>query len=253
MNNHKCLIIGAKGVEDRIQSLLKDKIYTKFIEIRDSPILHLKSEPYDCILLFWKRNSNQVMNLAIRLKTDFNQIPIIGVVNQNIKLETIRKSGEIGVNRILEQKNFFSLEDVLNTTISKINSKITLNDFNIDLSSRSKLLLRALKIIEQDYITLMSTAEIAQSLDINESTLSREFSKNHMVNPKRLLLYFKVKHSIKLMRNNGLKIKQIAIYSGFTNEKRFISCFKKIYVITPGEYRSRLNQNLSRNHNLKLF
>ena len=87
----------------------------------------------------------------------------------------------------------------------------------------------------------MSTTEIAMQLNIHESTLSREFKKNNITNPKRLLLYFKVGHASNLMKNKGLNLKKIAHQSGFSNEQRFNECFKRLFNETPNVYRNKYN------------
>jgi AraC family L-rhamnose operon transcriptional activator RhaR/AraC family L-rhamnose operon regulatory protein RhaS len=104
----------------------------------------------------------------------------------------------------------------------------------------SFVLRKSLRYIEQHYLTLMNTSEVADFAGISECTLSREFKKFNLPGPKRLLMYCKIKHATHLMRNEELKIKQIAAMSGFTNVKRFHECFQMVFECSPGEYRGRV-------------
>ncbi|PRX56381.1 DNA-binding response regulator [Flagellimonas meridianipacifica] len=242
-NFFTCLIIGSETIRSSIESVLKESASLQFVQIREAPISFLRKKTFDCAVLYWKSNSPIMLELAAKIKENFQELPLIGIVSPEIKPETIRKCGEIGVNGIIKRSNLFTLEEFLRNSINRLNSKITLRELDIHLENKSTLLVRALRIIEDNYLVLMGTSEIAKQLNITDCTLSREFKKNELLNPKRLLLNFKVKHSVNLMENRGLSLKNIARQSGFSNEQRFNSCFKKIYFCTPGEFRKTLKMD----------
>jgi transcriptional regulator GlxA family with amidase domain len=75
----------------------------------------------------------------------------------------------------------------------------------------------------------MTVKEIADLLEINECTLSREFNKYDLPGPKRILMYLKVHHAVKLMENNGLKRQEVALLSGFSDERRMMECLGRVY------------------------
>lgn len=100
---------------------------------------------------------------------------------------------------------------------------------------------KILLFIESRYLTICNMTDIANYIGVTENTITREFHKYNLCSPKRLLMYFKVKHSIELLRNSDLKIREIANLSGFTNEQRYIECFAKVFHSTPSNYRRTFN------------
>lgn len=58
--------------------------------------------------------------------------------------------------------------------------------------------------------------------------------------------YMRIKKSIELLRNTNKKVLEIALELGFDSHEGFIKAFKKIYDITPSEYRKQnKNKDLS--------
>jgi len=43
-----------------------------------------------------------------------------------------------------------------------------------------------------------------------------------------------------LLKNGTLKIQDVAVKTGYSNQRYFASCFKKYYGCTPTEYRNQL-------------
>jgi transcriptional regulator GlxA family with amidase domain len=102
---------------------------------------------------------------------------------------------------------------------------------------------KALRFIEDNYLTIFTITDIANYIGVTECTITREFQKNKLCPPKRLLMYFKVMHSEQLLQNTELKVKEIANLSGFTNEQRYIECFKRVYYVSPAGFRSEMIEN----------
>lgn len=199
----------------------------------------LKNNTYVIVLISAKNLTPLIENAILSIKFRFNHVPILLLLDDP-ELETARKCGELGVNRIIingdEDKSI--LENI--KFIIKNQVFIRLVDFNIDINNYPKVVQNALKVIEKNYVKLMGTNEIAGILDVSDCSLIREFNKSKILTPKRLLLFFKVKHSLILMMKDGLSLKEIANLSGFSNEKRFNECFQRIFSIPPGSVRENI-------------
>ncbi|NVO08827.1 MAG: helix-turn-helix transcriptional regulator [Bacteroidales bacterium] len=144
--------------------------------------------------------------------------------------------GTCGVKEVLT----YSELNKLGIKLSNIhNTKITLAKFSIFIENYPLNVQKILFFIEQNYLNIFTMTDIADYIGVNESTISREFQKNKICSPKRLLMYFKVMHSVELLKNTNLKIKEIADLSGFTNEQRYIECFGRTLETTPNEFRKK--------------
>jgi len=142
--------------------------------------------------------------------------------------------GTCGVKEVLA----FSELNILDNKLSNIhNTKISLTKFSIFIENHPVNLQKILSFIEQNYLNIFTITDIADYIGVTESTISREFQKNNLCSPKRLLMYFKVMHSVELLMSTNFKIKQIASLSGFTNEQRYIECFIRVFHISPTDYK----------------
>ncbi len=142
--------------------------------------------------------------------------------------------GKSGIKEVIYTDELDQLSDSL---LRKCETKITLGRFLIKSEDFSHLMQKTLQFIESNYLNIYSLTEVANEVGVTENTIDREFQKHSICSPKRLLMYFKVMHSVDLLIKTDFKIKEIAAISGFTNEQRFIECFKRIFNISPSEYR----------------
>lgn len=198
-----------------------------------------------CILVFLFCEKPQQTEWGY-FKKNFPSLPCIAILGQPT-IEMAHYCGMLGIDCVMSATELNLVDEVINRACLKKNSKVDLSEINIDktLLWYSSLLRDALLIIENDYIKILNTSEISNLIEISESTLSREFSKYDLPSPKKILMSLKVKQAIKLMHNKGLNLQEIALLSGFTDEKRMGECFKRIFGTSPGKYRnSNLIDNL---------
>lgn len=174
----------------------------------------------------------------IHFKNTFYSVPTIAIIsNKDINLAHL--CGKIGIDKVFDLNNILGLEDLVISVVNSCNSEVKLCEFKIDMGTSSIIIRRALTFIEKYYTELMGVTEIADYLGITESTLSREFKRNNLIGPKKVLLYFKTRHAIKLMTNTNYQLKIVSQLSGFTNEKRLIESFNKLFFLSPNEYRKK--------------
>jgi YesN/AraC family two-component response regulator len=194
----------------------------------------LKKEHFDGLLLYCEINCNPETEKMLQYFSE--NFP-------NLNSTVLLKKPEVKVSHFLGKNGIkhiilFNELDYLESHFSNINkTKITLDKFQIVLANLSPLLQKILHYIEGNYLNIFTITDIANYLSVNECTITREFKKHNLTSPKRLLMYFKVKHSVELLKNSDLKIKEIACLSSFTNEQRFNECFKKVFTEPPEKYR----------------
>lgn len=175
-----------------------------------------------------------------QFKKGFSYIPCIAVINTP-NIELARYCGSIGIESVLLYEKMSCIKEEIIRICSEKDNKVSLKELSINKndSSFSAIIKEALSFIEKDYIKILNINEIADIIEINESTLSREFTKYNLPGPKKILMFLKIRHAIKLMQNKKLNIREISSLSGFTDEKRMAECFHRMFGMPPGEYRSK--------------
>lgn len=88
-----------------------------------------------------------------------------------------------------------------------------------------------------DQITL---TDMANSLGYAENYLSHKITSFFGMNFPTLLACFRIEHAKRMLRNDDIKILDIAMECGFGSERSFNRTFKKITSQTPSEYRRNL-------------
>ncbi len=242
--NSICLLINQEP-QNRfgIRSAIGRDVAIEEATCMESAIFQLRTQQIAWILIACSSQDFVSQKLMIiRLKSSFPLIPIIGLVPED-NLELVLKCGQVGIDGVVALERLGRLKSIMNQFYLGSRVRVLLRDFSLDWHPLSDLAKKALRFIEQHYISLVGVNEISAYLDINESTLAREFKKCRLVSPKRLLLYFKISHATNLMLNKGLTIKEIANLSGFSNEKRFSECFRRVFQCTPKAVRREILSN----------
>jgi AraC-like DNA-binding protein len=197
----------------------------------------IRLKPVSCILMYMEYNIPDEIYFE-RFKKQFPGIPCIAIlVHRNMELA--RHCGSMGIESVLSFDEIERISDEILKVRALKSSRVGMTEIGIIKESvnYSVMLRDVLSVMEQNYVTIFSSNEIADLMEITEATLSREFAKYDLPGPKRILMYLKVHHAIRLMHNQGLNIREISSLSGFTNEKRMAECFHRMFQMSPGEYR----------------
>ena len=107
------------------------------------------------------------------------------------------------------------------------------------VSQLSRQMLMVLDYIDKNYMTVRSTAEIAEENYISVPTLNRIFKKQLHTTPTDFINSKRIKRAKELLEQ-GCSVTESSARSGFTNCSYFITLFKKYYGITPKKYRDRV-------------
>lgn len=236
-NNAIGILIWGSQYKNRLECLLREKYVVISRNSVEELVAVMSGKLLYCIVIYFNGNYMFSLSNILQMKKQFSSIPIIGIIEKE-DMELARLCGLNGFDKLVSAKDIGLIDTIILEVSKKFRSRITLCDFRIELDNLSDLMVRALKLIEAHYTELKGVGEIAASLGVNESTLSREFRQYNLVGPKRILLYFKLKYAIRLMQNEGLSLKDITYLSGFSSAKRFNECFHLVFDCSPGNYRT---------------
>jgi len=231
----QCLLVASNKtsslVEDRLNPSFSLIVKHKFNRIDDT----LRNNNISCIIIDIDSCETKI-NELLMCKQNFPLIPIICLVDK-VDLDLIINLGSNGIEKALLFNQIEKLSDLVKTLILQVSASVKLNELGIDVKYYGTNLKMALLYIESNYTSIISLNQIEKFVGLSDNVISREFKKNDLYTPKRILLLFKIMHAVKLMRNKGLGLKQIAFYSGFTCEKRFNEGFHRLFSISPSAFR----------------
>ncbi len=97
-------------------------------------------------------------------------------------------------------------------------------------------------IYESDYLKL-STNELCTKLGYSRTQLTILFKKYYKKTPHEYLMNLKFEHATYLLLNTDTTIADIAEKLGYDSPSSFYSAFKKVYGITPQEYKRQLRSS----------
>lgn len=103
--------------------------------------------------------------------------------------------------------------------------------------------LRAIEIMESRIETVSSISEIACATNVSKRTLERKFRRLLNQTPTQAYLQCRLEHAQRLLRNTDLKIREVALASGFASMSYFCRAYKRRFRRQPGSDR-RLDYSL---------
>jgi AraC-like DNA-binding protein len=94
-------------------------------------------------------------------------------------------------------------------------------------------------LLSQNIAANISSAELAESLAMSESTLRRKLA-DAGLNLQSIKENIRMGHSLGLLQTTNLAISQVAEQCGYTSQSRFTEKFKQRFGLTPTELRKTL-------------
>ncbi|WP_179298537.1 AraC family transcriptional regulator [Evansella halocellulosilytica] len=116
-----------------------------------------------------------------------------------------------------------------------------------------KVVKNMLEYIDSHYKEDINLEEVAKSLNVNPSYLSREFKKALGFSLIEFITSKRVRTAREMLRNTSLSVTEIASDIGYNNVTHFHWTFKKLIGISPGQFRKiskyhhKKNISLSKN------
>ncbi len=226
--NYTCLVLIKEELFYKIRPYLGDDMDVIIKQQSKELLQTIRTRLVHCGILYSEKPDQFDICRIARFKQKFSTIPLLAIL-EGKWVETAHEYGKAGIEKVLHFSEINRLSEEVTRLIHQHTIKISLKDIGITQLNYSRNLNEALRILEENYLTLMNVKEIADLLEINECTLSREFNKYDLPGPKRILMYLKVHHAVKLMENKGLNRYEVALLSGFSDERRMNDCFNKIF------------------------
>lgn len=126
----------------------------------------------------------------------------------------------------------------------------TLQKYNADPPSSSPISIQQQYIQQAEYYLTehyhqcdLTISEVAESIGLNRSYLSRIFKEKLKQSPQDYLIYLRMMHAKKLLINSMLPINIIARSVGYDNIFNFSKMYKKIHGVSPKKHQKTSPDN----------
>jgi AraC-like DNA-binding protein len=235
----KILVIEINKTDDFSDffSLIKNSYHIYHTEKISDGLTLVRQYPIDCVVTHSKMKPEALYEKYDVFNNQFPTIPIIIVTGEKIENQNSFNNDQYEKFYTIPFSPL-ALDKVIEEKIGLF--KINYEELKIDYNKCPQLINRAIKFIEYNHTEIKSVQEVAERMKISREYLSREFKKSCSIPIKTLLMHVKLQHSIFLMKNSGLNLKEIADIVGFTNLQHFNKVFQRYHSCSPKTFRVNL-------------
>ncbi len=110
---------------------------------------------------------------------------------------------------------------------------------NINQQKNNERLKGIIQHVERHYMEAITQSDTAKRFYFTKEYFSRFFKRNTGINFKQYLTNYRILKARNELIGTDHSILEIALNNGFSDERRLIESFKKIYQITPLQYRKK--------------
>lgn len=103
---------------------------------------------------------------------------------------------------------------------------------------------RALKYVDEHYNAVISLSDVAESVGVSDSYLSKIFKEHVKISFKEYLTQLKMQKAKELLTETSLPIKEIGQMVGYNQTRQFSAIFTKLYGVTPSQYRRGVDKTV---------
>ena len=97
---------------------------------------------------------------------------------------------------------------------------------------------RVMEYLSENYTQRISLKSLSRNFGVDPCHLSRMFSERLSYGFLKYLHMLRVEHAKNLLRNSRLKMSEVLVQSGFSDQKTFNRVFREVTGVTPTEYRN---------------
>ena len=114
-------------------------------------------------------------------------------------------------------------------------------------NSNAEFLKKAREIIEENLSNeLFGVSELAKEMGISRSYLHRKIYSGTKLSVSRFIRQIRLKKAKELLRNTSYTVSEVAFNVGYSSVSYFSKCYHDFYGYSPGEERSRQEQEMER-------
>lgn len=147
-----------------------------------------------------------------------------------VYIDSISEKFAIQIEKTATIKQLELLQDNMHLEYCKLVQQLS-------LSSYSPYIRKALEYIRWHLSEEITLTKVALEIGINKYELSRSFNKETGLSFPEYIHTMRLKEATLLLNNEKLSITDISYMVGYNDVNYFIKVFKKLYAVTPHQYR----------------
>jgi len=199
---------------------------------------YLEENPVDVLVTDIRMPEISGLELITRIRELNRELQII-ILSGYSDFSYAQKAIELGVRRYLTKPtNTVELMTILQKISRQVQDRQAKENKSTDAEASNLIVLKALQYIETNYSKKITLGGMAAELFVTPNYLCRLFKRNMHKNLMKYLIEFRMEKAKVLLKDVRYKIVDVAEMVGYNGTKYFSSSFKKIYGITPMEYRN---------------
>ncbi|MCV3763591.1 AraC family transcriptional regulator [Companilactobacillus farciminis] len=128
---------------------------------------------------------------------------------------------------------------------------ILVKNFTVDQELQPQIpqiISQVIEDFQQQYQSEIQLSQMAQKYNYSYAYFSKLFKRYLGISPKKYLTSLRVQKAAEMIETSDDKLSQVALKTGFPDEKSFYAAFKAKYHQTPLEYRKKLQMIVRLNH-----
>lgn len=137
----------------------------------------------------------------------------------------------------LEEANHLELSLLVSEAISIISRANYLDKQNAHSSDEINMLSMSCKYIEANIFNRLSVEDVGNHVNIGYEKFRKIFTNHFGVGPGLYIIQQRIHMAQKMLADNDLSIKEIALELGYTDAYAFSKQFKKLMGISPSEFK----------------
>jgi len=147
-------------------------------------------------------------------------------------------------DKVLEEQRLLELLNLTEITDLKLrfiqNLEAIIRDIRLYKSQEiSEVIEKALQFINENYSRELTLDEVARAVNISYHYFSKLFKEETQQNFSDYITEVRMRHAKELLKNATLRIKDVAYQVGYQDPNYFTKIFKKVFGLTPSEYRTK--------------
>ncbi len=203
-----------------------------------------KHNPLSLILLDLHMPEMTGVELLEKVRNTDNRTPVF-IMTGNSCQDWAEKCADLNVQgyvrKPIDVENLICrIKKLLGMEAFEVLRELWGDDYDIRIAAVSPTIREALHYMWQTYQQDITREKVAGYLNISLDYLSRQFHKECELHLMAYLNLVRVHKSKDLLRDRNMKIKDVAMLIGISDDKYFSRIFKKHTTITPREFRKKL-------------
>ncbi|MGI5880513.1 MAG: AraC family transcriptional regulator [Syntrophomonadaceae bacterium] len=187
-------------------------------------------EPHE--LFPWEGNLYSYQVLCFDISKYFSQIPefLPGPIKDQLLLRKICQLGQYSVEK-------FSLIEIEEKLLNIIEHLMIYRKFNKSSvpTCNMRVVNKAKVYLEENYARNISIQQLSREIGLSPYHLIRVFKNQVGLSPHEYMNNYRIRQA-RIMLEDGKRLVEAAMMTGFVDQAHFSRCFKKIMGVPPGYY-----------------